>query len=80
VTSQDFFMPQSPDEKLPAWLNPEEKRRLIANGTYREDGTVNLETAERIGWTRVWEERKKTAEEAAARARETMGREISAQP
>ena len=80
VTSQDFFMPPSPDEKLPAWFNPEEKRRLIANGTYKEDGTVNLETAERLGWTRIWEERKKTAEEAAARVRETVGREPSTQP
>ena len=80
VTSQDFFMPSSPDEKLPGWFNPEEKRRLIANGTYKEDGTVNLETAERLGWTKVWEERKRSAEEAAARARETVGREISSQP
>jgi hypothetical protein len=69
VTSQDFFMPESADEKLPAYFNPEERRRLIANGTYNADGSVNIETARRLGWTRVWEERREKVEEAIARAR-----------
>jgi hypothetical protein len=50
------FMPDRPDEKLPAFLNEAQKRKLIENGTYREDGTVNMDTAERLGWTKVWAE------------------------
>jgi hypothetical protein len=30
---------------------------LISNGTYNADGTVNVETARRLGWDRMWEER-----------------------
>jgi hypothetical protein len=66
VSSVDFFMPESPDQKLPAYFNPEERRRLIANGTYNADGTVNVETAERVGWTRIWKERRETEEAALA--------------
>ena len=73
-------MPASADERLPTYFSAEDRSRLIANGTYKEDGSVNLETAERLGWTRVWEERKKSADEAAAQVRETMRRETSIQP
>jgi hypothetical protein len=38
-------------------LVPEFQRRLIANGTYNADGTVNMETARRLGWDRLWAER-----------------------
>jgi hypothetical protein len=48
------FVPQSPSSRLPEGLSPETKRRLIANGTYNPDGTVNMETAERMGWTKLW--------------------------
>ena len=51
------FMPRSPDARMPAWLSPEQKRLLVQNGTYREDGAVNMETAHRLGWERVWAER-----------------------
>jgi len=50
------FMPRSPSEKMPGYLTAEAKRRLIANGTYNADGTVNMDTAERLGWTRVWQQ------------------------
>ena len=30
------------------------KSRLIANGTYNADGTVNMDTAKRLGWTEKW--------------------------
>jgi hypothetical protein len=66
VSSEEFFMPESADQKLPAYFGEEERRRLITNGTYRPDGTVNMETAERLGWTRTWE-RRRTDEEAAAK-------------
>lgn len=48
------FVPGSASARLPEGLSPETKRRLIANGTYNPDGTVNMETAERMGWTRIW--------------------------
>ena len=49
--------------------NPEERRRLIANGTYNADGSVNMETAERVGWTKIWKERKEKQEAALAQSR-----------
>jgi hypothetical protein len=32
---------------------------LIQNGTYKPDGTVNMETARRLGWDKEWEERER---------------------
>jgi len=51
------FIPTSASARLPEGLSPETKRRLIANGTYNPDGTVNLETAARMGWTKLWVDR-----------------------
>ena len=65
VENEKFFVPQSPDAKLPAYLSEDEKQRLISNGTYKADGTVNMETADRLGWKRGWEE--------AARSRPAPG-------
>jgi hypothetical protein len=67
------FMPRSADERMPAYLTEEAKRRLISNGTYNADGTVNMTTAERAGFTRIWQQREEEtkaaiAEEAARRA------------
>jgi hypothetical protein len=58
------FLPQTPDGRMPdAW--PEQtKQRLIANGTYNKDGTINMDTAERVGWAQKWRE----AEEASAQS------------
>jgi len=58
------FVPESPSSRLPEGLNPETKRRLITNGTYNADGAVNMETAERLGWTKIW-----TAQSSAAVSR-----------
>jgi hypothetical protein len=60
------FAPRSPDDRMPAYLTEEAKRRLIANGTYNPDGTVNMQTAERVGWTRIWKEREERDRAAAA--------------
>jgi hypothetical protein len=57
--NEKFFVPESPDGRLPAYLSDDEKQRLIDNGTYRPDGTVNMETARRLGWDRRWEEQPK---------------------
>jgi hypothetical protein len=54
VLESPQFMPDRPEAKMPDYLNEAQKRKLIENGTYREDGTVNMDTAERQGWTRVW--------------------------
>ena len=51
------FMPRTADAKIPMWLSPVQKRLLIQNGTYREDGSVNAETARRLGWDRIWADR-----------------------
>jgi hypothetical protein len=58
------FMPASPDAKMPAALTEEAKRRLVSNGTYNADGTVNMGTAEKAGFAKIWSDR-----EAQARAR-----------
>lgn len=50
------YIPDSPEAQMPQVWKGEIRNRLIANGIYRPDGTVNMETAERLGWTRVWEE------------------------
>lgn len=61
------FMPTSATSRMPGSMTEEARRRLIANGAYNSDGTVNLETARRLGWTRIWQEREEQAKAAAAR-------------
>lgn len=61
-----FFVPASADSTIPQYLSAEEKRRLISNGTYRTDGTVNLETAHRLGWDRMWEQRSRPVPQPTA--------------
>jgi hypothetical protein len=60
------FMPRSPSDRMPLYLTEEAKARLISNGTYNPDGTVNMTTAERVGFTKVWADRKAAAEKNAA--------------
>jgi hypothetical protein len=62
------FMPRGADARMPAYLTEGQKAVLISNGTYREDGTVNMDTAERVGWTKVWAERNARANAAALEA------------
>lgn len=52
------FIPEHEADRLPTGLAPELKARLIANGTYNEDGSVNMSTAERMGWAAKWREDK----------------------
>jgi hypothetical protein len=59
IRNSAVFMPRSRDAKIPGWLSPAQRRLLIQNGTYQEDGTVNLETARRLGWERAWAERER---------------------
>ena len=64
------FDPEAADATIPDYLSAEQKRYLVQNGTYNADGTVNTQTAARLGWTKVWQERadaiKVKAEKAAA--------------
>lgn len=51
------YMPRSAEAKMPLWLTERQRQLLIQNGTYREDGTVNMDTARQLGWDRIWEQR-----------------------
>lgn len=50
------FKPESAHARLPMYLSADERRRLVENGTYNSDGTVNMTTAERVGWALKWRE------------------------
>ncbi len=65
IAPGNYFIPISPDSKMPSYLTDEAKKRLIANGTYNADGTVNMATAQRMGWTTMWAEQKAASEKAA---------------
>jgi hypothetical protein len=65
ISEGSEFVPESPDERIPAYLTEEAKSRLIANGTYNADGSVNMETAERMGWAAQWREREAKAQALA---------------
>jgi hypothetical protein len=57
--SNGLFVGRGPRSRIPASFPDELRRRLIANGTYNADGTVNVETARRLGWDRIWAERER---------------------
>ena len=60
VQENIYFVPESGKAKMDPW--PEStKQILISNGIYNPDGTPNLETAERLGWKRIWDEKEKAA-------------------
>jgi hypothetical protein len=59
IAPGDEYMPRDANARIPAYLTEAQKAMLIANGTYREDGTVNLETTRRLGWDAIWMERSK---------------------
>jgi hypothetical protein len=65
VIKESEFMPRDPAQTMPGYFSEEQKRRLIANGTYNADGTVNLETARRLGWDKVWAARAEADRELA---------------
>ena len=70
ITENRHYVPEGPEARMPGAFAPEQRRHLIATGIYNEDGTVNLETAERLGWAKVWRDRKEQAKAAAAAFRE----------
>ena len=65
IVENQMFVPHSKDDNFAKALPAESVRRLIANGTLNEDGTINEETARRLGWDQRPEWKAKEA--AAAR-------------
>jgi hypothetical protein len=59
IAEDAVFMPRRADSRMPTYLSETQKRLLVQNGTYRPDGAVNMETAHRLGWDRVWAERER---------------------
>jgi hypothetical protein len=57
IRENQVYVPRGPDSKMPTAFSPEQRRRLVATGIYKEDGTVNMETARRMGWDREWAKR-----------------------
>jgi hypothetical protein len=54
IADGNEFVPRSPEEHIPMYLNAVQKQHLIDNGTYNADGTINMKTALRLGWDKVW--------------------------
>ena len=63
IVENTVFNPRSPTQRLSGALADMQRQRLIANGTYNSDGTVNLDTARAMGWTEAWEERARQVEQ-----------------
>ena len=64
IQTNTAFMPETKDSRLPEAMPSEIKRRLVANGLFNADGSVNMETADRLGLTRGWEETARYRESA----------------
>jgi hypothetical protein len=72
--AEAYFRPSDAGERLETQgFSPEIQARLIANGTYHPDGSVNMQTAERMGWAQEWRDRAEQQRlyEAAAAAVQT---------
>jgi hypothetical protein len=65
IRSQSAFVPESSDATMPEWLSAGQKRALVQNGTFKADGSINMETAQRLGWDRVWAERERPTPQPA---------------
>ncbi|HEX9147956.1 MAG TPA: hypothetical protein VF958_02220 [Thermoanaerobaculia bacterium] len=66
VENDKAFVPRSPDATMPEAYPAGIRQRLISNGIYRPDGTVNMETARRLGWDKEWERRERPAPQPAS--------------
>lgn len=54
IRDGEAYVPRSEHETMPTAFAPEQKARLVRNGTFNADGTVNRDTAKRLGWDRKW--------------------------
>lgn len=57
VDNEKYYVPESASAVMPEGLAADVKARLVANGTYNPDGTVNMATAERAGWAQAWRDK-----------------------
>ncbi len=64
ISSNQDFIPDGPGDKRFFSLPVESQRRLVATGIYNADGSVNLDTARRMGWDLLWERQGKLAAQA----------------
>ncbi len=66
IRENEVFVPSGPNDRMGPY--PERiRQRLVSLGIYNEDGTVNMDTARRLGWDRVWEARAEQARAAAVK-------------
>lgn len=72
IVPNTFFRPNSSADRMPV-VSPDERQRLIDTGIYNADGTVNMATAERLGWARAWRDRDAENMAAAERAAVAAG-------
>jgi hypothetical protein len=67
IQKNTLFVPMGFDARMepyPAHI----QKRLVDLGIYKADGSVNLETAERMGWAQTWREEAAAELAAAAKA------------
>ncbi len=67
IQKNTLFVPMGFDARMepyPAHI----QKRLVDLGIYKADGSVNLETAERMGWAQTWREEAAAEQAAAAKA------------
>ncbi len=65
IQRNEYYVPEGPSDRMPGAYAPEQRRRLIATGIYNADGTVNMETARRLGWEKEWEKRERPTPQPA---------------
>lgn len=63
IVAGEEYAPASAKETMPESLTAAQKQLLIQNGTYNADGSINMETAVRLGWDQKWAKKDPTAAE-----------------
>jgi hypothetical protein len=58
IAENEHFRPE-PDHDVFKSMPESYRRLLIQNGTLNPDGTLNMETARRLGWDKEWEKRRR---------------------
>jgi len=67
IAENTSFVPRSANTPMTAGLAEAQIQALISNGTLNADRTVNLQTAARLGWVKIWEDKAKAAEKASVK-------------
>jgi hypothetical protein len=66
ISDNKDFVPESPNDHHFRMYPAESQRRLVATGIYNADGTVNMATAQKMGWDKIWAARQAKAKAASA--------------